>query len=164
VAVLPFLNESLRRNADEIMALHFVNELEKNPKFSVIEPGVVRQKLLASRLVLVEGFSSTAIDTIAAGLGADLLVTGTVHEYQQSEGPSGEPMVEFSAQVIDAPTRKTVWSSKSYASGREKVFFFDWGAIGTASSLAAEMVGAIANRLATPEALPLENESDINPR
>jgi TolB-like protein len=148
VAVMPFFNRSLRKNAGEIVALHFVNQLVKSGSLTVLEPGVVRQRLLRSRVVMTEGISSSDADLISASFGADLVVTGTAREYEDAGGLGGEPKVDFSAQVINAKTRRVVWSSRSYATGREGVILYDWGAIGTASSMTAGMAGAIVERLA----------------
>ena len=45
VAVLPFRNDSTRRNAGEILALHFTRELSKTGNLDVVESGEVRQVL-----------------------------------------------------------------------------------------------------------------------
>ncbi|MBI5016350.1 MAG: hypothetical protein HZB55_12790 [Deltaproteobacteria bacterium] len=158
VVVLPFFNRSLRRNAGEIVGLHFVDQLRRR-NVTVIEPGVVRQRLLRFRFVMTEGIGASDIDLIANSIGADLIVTGTVREYEDYEGPWGQPKVDFSAQVIDAATKRVVWSSKSYGQGRDGVVLWNWGTWGTAGALAGGMVGAISDRLAGEEQARSESPS-----
>lgn len=57
VAVVPFFNRSQRNYAGEILALQFVRELARQGGVTVIEPGVVRQKFLAFRIIMDEGLS-----------------------------------------------------------------------------------------------------------
>lgn len=146
VAVLPFMSRTRRRNAGEVLALHFVNQFAKNPSFSVIEPGAIRQRLLRFRVIMTEGVTLNEVNSLANSLEADLVVTGKVWDYEDG----GDPKVEFSVQAIDGRTRKTVWSSESYRKGRDGVFFYDWGAFWTASSLAAGMAEAIAEGIPGP--------------
>ena len=89
VAVIPFLNDSTRKNAGEVMALHFVNRLAEIENIRVIEPGEVRQELLRHRIIMQDGLSVAQADLLFTMLEADLFVTGEVAEYQDFEGPTG---------------------------------------------------------------------------
>ncbi|NNG47880.1 MAG: hypothetical protein HKM86_12325, partial [Deltaproteobacteria bacterium] len=57
MAVVPFYNRTLRKNAGEIMALQFANQLGELGVFSVLDPGEVRTKLLDLRIVQEDGLS-----------------------------------------------------------------------------------------------------------
>jgi TolB-like protein len=142
VAVLPFRNESTRRNAGEIMALHFLRELSNTGKIDVMEPGEVRQVLLRSRTIMEGGLSLPQADILHETLGVDLVLTGIVMEYQDNIGGAGNPKVEFSARVFDMKTRQIVWSSASYNEGDDGVFFFGLGKVNTAHGMASGMVRA----------------------
>jgi hypothetical protein len=139
VAVVPFFNESARRNAGVIMALHFVKWLTALENFSVIEPGVVRQDLLRFRIIMDEGISLAQADVIFDKLDADLIFGGKVIDYQDPRGSAGIPKVDFSALLIERRSREVVWHSKSYNEGNDGVFFFDWGRTTTAHVMASEM-------------------------
>lgn len=140
VAVVPFFNESARKNAGEIMALHFVNWLTELENFSVIEPGLIRQELLKLRIIMDGGISLAQADLIFDKLDADLIFTGKVIDYQDPRGSGGTPKVDFSTVLIERKSREVVWASKSYNEGDDGVFFFDWGKVHTAHVMASAMV------------------------
>ena len=147
VAVLPFRNESTRRNAGEILALHFARELSRTGNVGVVEPGEVRQVLLRSRTIMEGGLSLPQADVLRADLDVDLVLTGIVMEYQDYIGPFGNPKVEFSTRVFDMKTRQIVWSSSSYNEGDDGVFFFNLGRVNTAYGMASGMVRSVVERM-----------------
>jgi TolB-like protein len=139
IAVIPFLNLSQRRNAGKILELHFVNQLFRNESVSVVEPGLVREKLLEHRVVMPAGPS---LENAAAlsnddSLGVDLVLSGAVFDYQDAYGT---PKVDFSVTMIEKESGRVVWSSRSHGAGNEGVLFFDLGMVHTAHQLASEMV------------------------
>lgn len=139
VAVIPFFNESTRKNAGEIMQLHLVRELAKVENIKVIEPGVVRKEFLALRIIMEDGISLAQSDLVWDALDADLLLTGKVIDYQDYQGADGDPIVDFSLQLIGRKGREVDWTSKSYNRGMDGVYFFDLGRERTASGIASEM-------------------------
>jgi len=148
VAVLPFFNVSERKYADEIIFLHFVRHLLAYGNFDIIEPGVVREALLGLRVIMHDGLSLANADIVFSILNADLILTGNVIEYQDYEGPSGKPKVDFSALLIERKSREVVWSSKSYNQGDDGVFFFDMGRVNTAYVMASEMAHHVVEMIA----------------
>lgn len=140
VAVVPFFNPSARGFAGEILALHFVRELWAHENLRVIEPGVLRDQLLKSRIIMDSGISLAQADLIAHYLHVDFILNGKVIDYQDYQGYKGTAKVDFSAQLFDSASREVAWSVKSYHAGDEGVFFFDWGRVNTAYALAADMV------------------------
>jgi TolB-like protein len=138
VAVILFLNQSDRKNAGRIMTLHFVNQLLRNPMFAVTEPGLVREQLLKYRIIMEAGPSLADTDIIASqsSLNVDLILSGTVFDHQLAAGVA---KVDFSVKIIEKKSRKVVWASRSYNSGDEGVFFFDFGTVHTAHALAVKM-------------------------
>jgi hypothetical protein len=147
VAVLPFRNDSTRRNAGEIMALHFFRELSNTGGMEVVEAGEIRQVLLQSRTIMEGGLSLPQADILHEALGVDLVLTGIVTEYQDSIGGSGTPKVEFSTRVFDMQTRQIVWSSSSYNQGDDEVYFFDIGKVNTAHGMASGMVRSVVGSM-----------------
>lgn len=139
VAILPFFNESIRKFAGEIMQLHLVREMAKVENVNVIEPGVVRKELLALRIIMEDGISLAQADLVWDAMNADLLLTGKVIDYQDYQGAGGDPVVDFSLQVIGRKGREIGWASKSYNKGMDGVYFFDLGRVRTASAMASEM-------------------------
>jgi len=147
VAVLPFRNESTRRNAGEILALHFTRELSNTGNLEVVEPGEVRQVLLRSRMIMEGGLSLPQADILHSALDVDLVLTGIVTEYQDFIGGYGNPKVEFSMRVFDMKTRQIGWSSFSYNEGDDGVFFFNLGKVNTAHEMASAMVRSVVDRM-----------------
>lgn len=140
VAVMPFFNVSERKYAGEIMALHFVKELRPLENFAVVEPGVVRDTLLALRVIMDDGLSLAYADLIFGRLNADLILTGNVLDYEDYRGPAGKPKVGFSAMLLEKKSREVVWTCQNYNEGDNGVFFFDLGKVNTANAMASEMV------------------------
>jgi hypothetical protein len=148
VAVLPFMNDSPRKHAGELLMLQFVRGLISTNAFDVVEPGVVRQVLLQARLIMERGGVSLAqADLLRTLLNADLVLIGSVTEYNDYQGPSGVPRVSFSVRGIDANRRQVVWSSISYNRGDDGVYFFNVGRVYTAQAVAHEMVHAAVERI-----------------
>ena len=147
VAVVPFFNKSDRKNGGEITALHFVEELTRIEAFDVVEPGVVRQGLLNLRVIMEEGVSLVNANIIFGLLDADLILSGKVLDYQDYQGASGTPKVNFSVILIERKNRLIVWSSESYNQGDDGVFFFDRGKVNTAYTMTSQMAQAIGKIL-----------------
>lgn len=140
IAVLPFLDRTGRRNAGDLVSLGLVRWLASRPQVRVIEPGVVRSALLGSMLIPGGGISLPQGDLLRALLGADLVVSGEVLDYQDRPGGGGgTPAVNFAVTVLDTARRQVVWSSISHATGDDGVFLFDRGKIRTAHALASAM-------------------------
>jgi len=148
VAVLPFNNVSERKYAGEIIAFQFARQLLPYGNFNVLEPGVVRQALLGLRVIMDDGLSLANADIVFSVVNADLILTGQVLDYQDYEGSTGTPKVDFSALLIERKSREVVWSSKSYNQGDDGVFFFDVGRVNTAHVMASEMASNIVDMIA----------------
>lgn len=145
IAVIPFLNRSDRKYAGEIMTLNFIKQLRAFGNFDVIEPGIIRRDFLQHRVILKEGISFRNADIIFLTLGvdADLILTGTVLEYEDYQGAVGRPKVDFSVVMIERKSLEVVFISKSYDTGDEGVYFFDHGKVRTAHKLSSEMIRAV---------------------
>lgn len=140
IAVLPFFNLSERRNAGDILALHFIRHLSGVQQFHVIDAGVTRRQLLDARVIMDGGISLSDAETVAALIDADLVLGGRVLRYEDYEGPAGRTRVEFSTVLIERQSRRVVWSSDSYNEGSDGVWFFERGTSRTAHAMATQMV------------------------
>ena len=137
VLVVPFYNISGRNNAGQIMQLQFMQQMMRYPShFQVIDPGLIRHEFLNIRIIQWDGISLFNVKQLFTLLDADLLVSGRIIRYGDN---SNSPLVLMDAIAIERKSRQVVWSSTSYASGSDGVFFFDRGKIYTAHSIAAEM-------------------------
>lgn len=147
VAVVPFYDRSTRKHAGEIELLHLVRQLATTRQFRVLEPGVIRDRMLTARIIMNDGISTPYSDLIANSLGADLLMTGKIYDYQDPIGGSGTPRVDFSVQVYERQTKRVDWYSRSYNNGDDGVFFYDWGRVNTANALAEKMNRALLREM-----------------
>jgi hypothetical protein len=143
IAVVPFFNQSPRRNAGELMALHFIQHLVEAGGFLVVEPGEVRDKLLDLRIIMDDGISLANADDLFKRLDADLILTGRVLDYQDTQGGGGIPVVDFSVLLLERKGKSVVWHSKSRNRGDDGVFLFDRGMVRTSDRLADRMVGTV---------------------
>lgn len=146
VAVVPFLNINTRKNAGKIIALHLTKQLHRYANLRVFEPGMIRNTLLKYRMIMQSGPSLAASDVLARTgiLGADLVISGRVFDYQ---GDIGISKVDFSTQVFDSSKREVVWASRSSATGDKGVYFFDLGKIPSAHGLASRMAQAVVRQM-----------------
>jgi TolB-like protein len=135
VAVLPFVNETSRRRAGDLVALEFVRQLAAVPRLRVIEPGVVRDRLIRNRVVMEGGISVDVARTMLDALQADLVLAGYVREF--SDGT--DPAVNFTVLALESQRGGILWESTSHGRGSDGVWFFDLGQIRTASALTCRM-------------------------
>ncbi len=148
IAIVPFTNKSARRNAGDLVELHFAEQLVRGGDFEVAEPGIVRQDLLNLRLVMPEGISLSDIDVLFDLLNTDLVLIGTVFEYEDpQQGLTGTPIVGFSTFLIDRTSRRIIWSSGSHNEGDDYIYAFDWGKVYTANELMSRMAARIVSML-----------------
>jgi TolB-like protein len=147
IAVLPFANETSRRGAGEVVLEQFVAELARSGAFEVLDPGVVREELLANRIVLEGGVSVDNAVAILDLLQADLVLSGDIQVYVAPPGGRVPPKVQFTAYVLDRYTGELVWSSASDGGGSDGVFFFGAGRVHTASALSCRMVRGVVDRI-----------------
>ncbi len=154
VAVLPFANETARRNAGDLLALQFVRQLEASGRFRAVEPGVLRDGLLRFRIISEGGISLDVARVILELVQADLVVAGIVRDYDDPEGAGAAPRVQFTALLLDRANNEVLWESTSYNQGDDGVFFFDAGLVGTTPDLACRMVRSAVDDLVEPGHAP----------
>jgi len=147
IALVPFLDLSTRKYGAEVLVLHLAKQLVIDGRFKVVELGVVRDKILVSRIIMTSGISNANIDVISNSLGVELVINGKLFDYLESNTAGQNPKVDFSLQMFERDTRKILWNSHSRNQGNDGVFFFDVGQISTASALTDRMSQSLVNRL-----------------
>lgn len=145
VAVLPFSNESTRRQAGEILAYRLIAAIVGVPQVTIVEPGEVRRVLLETRLIQEGGLTYAQAELLRGLLDVDLVVTGTVFDYADPGIYDEAPMVGFTTIVIDARRRQVASVTFSHGTGRDGVRFFKLGEIRTADRLADELVRGVVD-------------------
>jgi TolB-like protein len=147
IAVLPFINDTSRRSAGDVILGQFVAQLVRSGSFEVLDPGVVREELLGHRIVLDGGVSLDNATALLSLLNADLVLSGYVRSYESRSGSQGARKIEFTAYVLDRRTQELVWSSSSLGEGNDGVFFFGAGRVHTTSALSCRMVRGVVDGL-----------------
>ncbi|MCK4738551.1 MAG: hypothetical protein KAT46_01255 [Deltaproteobacteria bacterium] len=149
VAVLPFFNVSGRVSAGSMVADIYVSELFNSGKFSVEEPGNIRQFYIQERVGMVGQLGLEDLQVLGKRLRVDGVITGTVEEF--SEGiefattrsrtkRSSTPVVSISARMIESQTGRTVWASHNKKRGDDYTLIFDIGEVKMATSLASKVI------------------------
>jgi hypothetical protein len=145
VAVLPFSNDSTRRQAGEILAYRLLAAIVGVPQVTIVEPGEVRRVLLETRLIQEGGLTYAQAELLRGLLDVDLVITGTVFDYSDPGIYTEAPMVGFTTTVIDARRRQVASVAFSHGTGRDGVNFFNLGQIRTADRLADELVRGVVD-------------------
>jgi hypothetical protein len=144
VAVLPFVNETRRQDAGEILALELVRELARRDGLRLYEPGVVRAELLRSRVVMEGGISHETARIALGALEADVIVAGYVRTHEEFP----VPRLEFTVLALDTRDNRVLWESTSYNLAAEGITFFDLGRVSTTLGLACRMVRSVVDGMA----------------
>jgi TolB-like protein len=145
VAVLPFVNETRREGAGEVLTLELARQLASVARFDVLEPGIVRAELLRRRIIMQGGVSLESARLALGSMAVDMVVAGYVRTYEESP-----PRVEFSVLAIDTRENRLVWQSSSYGGGDDGVFLFDLGRVSTANMLACRLARALVDEMLEP--------------
>jgi hypothetical protein len=147
VAVMPFFTDGPDRGIGDVVALQFVRQLAADGAYDVIEPGVLRQALLDARVIQDEGVSLAQVDAVRALLNVDVVVSGRVSDFESLGIDIGSPAVGFTANAIDARSRRVVWASFSFARGDDGVHLFGTGHVRSAVALTSDLVRGVVERL-----------------
>jgi hypothetical protein len=145
VAVLPFETRTGRRGAGEALSLEVSRGLATVPVMRLVEPGVLRNMLLGSRYVMVDGVSLELGDMLMSNAEVDLVVTGVVDAFEESI-----PSISFSVVVFDTRLRRVVWRASTHHRGDDGVVLFDAGRVWSAGALACRMVAPLVRDIARP--------------
>lgn len=147
VAVLPFFTDGPDRDIGELVARQFVGRLAAYEAYDVLEPGVVRQALLDARVIQDGGVSLAQVDAVRALLNVDVVVSGRVSVYEPLGINAGSPSVGFTANAIEARSRRVIWASFSFARGDDGLHLFGTGHVRSAVLLTSELVRGVVERL-----------------
>jgi hypothetical protein len=144
VAVLPFVNESGRRGAGQVLALEMARQLMTVGHVRVIEPGMLREELLAYRVTTEGGATLPTVRLLSKVLKVDLVVGGIVRDYDEL---MRAPAVGFTALALDPDAEETVWEATSHNLGDDSMWLFGTGMVSTANVLTCRMVRAAVGQL-----------------
>lgn len=141
IAVLPFVNESGRQAAGQIVSLQMARQLLAKDRVQVVEPGTLRQQMLEYRLTAEGGASLDTIRLLANVIPVDLVVGGVVRDYLDE----GTPVVGFTIVAIDPRSEEVVWESTSFSRGDDAVTLFGHGLVSTTEGLTCRMARTVVD-------------------
>ncbi|MEW6413181.1 MAG: hypothetical protein AB1483_12045 [Candidatus Zixiibacteriota bacterium] len=149
IAVLPFENLSGKEKAAEKLTDYFLSAMTAKMRFETIEFGKVYESLRKFRVRSSSLLTDLQIDSLAASLDADLLLTGSAIEYEEYDNNylGKVPEVSFNCRLIDCKTKKTVWVANSNGRGDKGEIAFGIGAVRSADNLAGKMVDDVVSEL-----------------
>ncbi len=145
IGVLPFVNESGKRGAGEIVANIFISVIFKSGIFDVEERGNIERFLLNEKVKNVNAMDIEQIKRLGERLNIDAVFVGTVEEFSGSDkgDRSTTPVVGIRVRLIDIKTGKIVWMVRHKRRGEDYVTAFGFGRIRSISALTKRIVSEI---------------------
>lgn len=150
IAVLPFENLSGKEKAGAKLTEYFMSLMAPNPSFRTIPFGESSEVMREFRVRVASLLTNDQIDSVAAKLQCDYLLTGAVLEYDEFDNTylGKIPQVSFNTRLIECSSKKTVWVGVSNGSGDQGELLFGVGAVRSADELARRMATDAINRCA----------------
>lgn len=142
VGVIPFINESGRQGAGEIVTSIFTTVIFKSGVFQVEEGGNIEHFLNRLKLKSLNLISKDQLKKMRERLGLDAVFMGTVEEF--SGGDQGQrlstPVVSIRAKLIDLRSGQVVWMTRHRRKGDDYIKMFDIGRVRSVSTLTKQVL------------------------
>lgn len=153
MAILPFENLSKAPGAAKTLEGMVLVEFLKRAPLAIVDPGEVAAALSKERIRVATSMSREALDAVATTLGADLVLVGTLHEYDMQTGTgaggSGQiPVLALTVRVLDAHAGDIVWAANAARRGTDRETVFGIGRIHSLNTLAEETAADMAKAFA----------------
>jgi TolB-like protein len=155
IAVLPFKNESKHRHAGIIITHLFQNELANNPMFDPVDYGDVKKTIVNLRLGRKGEVDYNNLQALSKLLGVDVVLTGTVEEYQSGQEYLSTPRITMSARLLDSRRNRIIWYDNLQSDGEENIIALDWGRLRSADKVAYGAVSGLVENIKTEGLLRL---------
>lgn len=142
VGVIPFINESGRQGAGEIVTSIFMAVIFKSGVFQVEEGGNIEHFLNRLKLKSLKQINTDQLKKMGEWLDLDAVFMGTVEEF--SGGDQGQrlstPVVSIRTKLIDLRSGQIVWMTRHRREGDDYVKIFDIGRIRSVSTLTKQVL------------------------
>lgn len=142
VAILPFENLSGQEHAGTKITEYFLTLSAGRDQFAVVPSGTTFDALRRLRIRAFAFATRAELDSLAATLDIDYVLTGAVLEFDQFDDPylGKVPRVSFSARVVDCRTAQPIWSGVTNSRGDKWELVFGIGTVRSLDDLAERMV------------------------
>lgn len=144
VALLPFENLTAYPGAGQVVADLLATELLARGTFRVMEASELRRRLAVRDLDREDTAGTTPAAEIAAAIGVDAVLTGSVSEFGYQHGLKEEPTVGINLRLVRAAGGDVVWAASHADAGRGLLTRDSLAA--TAQRVVARMVDALEAR------------------
>jgi TolB-like protein len=145
VGVLPFINESGRRGAGEIVANTFITMIFKSGIFSVEEKGNIERFLLNEKVKNINAMDTEQLKKLGERLRVDALFIGVVEEFSGSDKSDRSiiPVVGIRVRLIDVKTGRILWMVRHKRNGDDYISVFSFGKIRSVSTLTKKVISEV---------------------
>lgn len=118
VALVPFENLTSYPQAGQIMADLLATELYDRRVFNLMESTELRRELTKRKIDAEQLARSTVAAELAATLGVDAVIVGSVSEFSYQHGLHEEPTVGVNVRLVTAGDSKVLWAASYSDTGR----------------------------------------------
>jgi len=149
VGVFPFVNESGKRGAGEIVTNTFNTMLFKSAIFQIEEIGNIEKFLITEKVKTIHMIDLEQIKRLGVRLRIDAVFIGVVEEFEGGdwEGKFTTPMVAIRAKLLDIKSEKVLWMVRHKKSGDDYVTVFNFGRVRSISALTTKVVSEMIDTI-----------------
>jgi len=145
VVVLPFVNQTTYKQADDIFARVFVSELVNSGNYQVAQEGDVRKFYQQMQVLPSQVPGAEQLRSLADTLGAQVIIAGTVVE-MRDKGESGQrldPSIAVVIRIIEGASGRTLWVTYNRREGVQYRTVMHFGLVNSVTSLAKHVSAEI---------------------
>jgi TolB-like protein len=145
VAVLPFVNQTKYKQAEDIFSRVFVSELTNSGNYQVAQEGDVRKFYQQMHVLPNQMLGVEQLRAMADMLGAQVIVVGTVLEMQDKSdyGQRLDPSIAVVIRIIDGSSGRTLWATYNRREGIQYRQIMHFGLVNSVTSLAKHVSAEI---------------------
>lgn len=153
MAILPFENLTKATGAAKTLEGMVLVEFLKRAPVTIVDPGEVAAALSKARVRIATSMSRDTLAAVARELGVDLVLVGTLHDYDvqtgSGAGTSGPiPVLAMTLRVVDARGGNIVWAANAARRGTDRETVFGIGRVHSLNALAEEAAASMAEAFA----------------
>ena len=138
VGVLPFMNESKRVSAGNIVTNIFITMIHQTGIFQIEEQGNINRFLVRNRINDIKIIGTKQIESLGERLDLDAVIIGTVKEFKGGDQGArlSTPVVSLQVRLVDVKGGNIIWMTNYRITGEDFITVFDLGLVRSVSTLA----------------------------
>lgn len=149
IGVLPFINESGRNGAGEIVTNIFITMIFKTGIFQVEERGNIERFLIRNKLKSIKKIGLSQLKKLGKRLNLDAVFIGTVEEFIGGDQGNllSTPTVSIRARLIDLRSSKILWMAHYRRTGNDYIKAFEIGQIRSVTTLTKLVIQEVLDKI-----------------